>query len=98
MNMATTLLIPTALRGFTEDQAQVEVAGKTVGELLTSLTTDFPDISQHLFDDENRLRSYINIFVGDENIKDLHGLDTPVSENAEVSIVPAIAGGTDIRG
>ena len=91
--MASTLLIPTALRAFTDGQGKVSLEGQTVGQLVTALAERFPDIQQHLYDDTGALRSFINLYVGENNIKTTGGLDTPVSEGAEVLLVPAIAGG-----
>ncbi|MDR2487869.1 MAG: MoaD/ThiS family protein [Clostridiales Family XIII bacterium] len=91
--MAATLLIPTALRGFADGAGKVVLEGGTAGALIRSLGEQFPDIVPHLFDEEGNLRSYVNVFIGEVNIRDLDGLDSAVADGSEVSIVPAIAGG-----
>lgn len=87
------ILIPTALRGFTDRQSEVEADAATAGEAVLALTEKFPDIKKHLYDEDNKLRSYINLYVGETNIKNLNGLDTPVPDGGTVMLVPAIAGG-----
>jgi len=87
------VLIPYALRSFTERNAEVEVEGKTAGEALNALVNIYPDIITHLFADNKNLRDFINLFIDGKNINTLQGLDTPVSDNSEVMIIPAIAGG-----
>lgn len=91
--MASTLLIPTALRAFTDGQGKVTLEGHTVGQLVAALAERFPDIQQHLYDDTGELRSFINLYVGENNIKTTGGLETPIGEGTEVLLVPAIAGG-----
>ncbi|MDR0589002.1 MAG: MoaD/ThiS family protein [Spirochaetaceae bacterium] len=91
--MAVTVQIPTALRNFTDRQDEVKVTGATVGEAITALADQYPDIRRHLYQDDNRLRSFINVFVGDRNIKNLQGLDTVLPDGAVLMLVPAIAGG-----
>jgi len=89
------VLIPYALRAFTERNAEVEVEGSTAGEAIHALANAYPDLKPHLFTDEGALRDFVNLFVGGANINGLQGLDTPVAADGEVMIVPAIAGGTD---
>ncbi|MCS5881318.1 MoaD/ThiS family protein [Klebsiella variicola subsp. variicola] len=67
--------------------------GHTVGQLVAALAARYPDIQPHLYDDAGALRSFINLYVGEHNIKTTGGLETPVSDGAEVLLVPAIAGG-----
>ncbi|MDR0553992.1 MAG: MoaD/ThiS family protein [Treponema sp.] len=90
--MAITIQIPTALRGFTERKSEVAVEGQTVGAAINALAEAYPDLRQHLYQGEN-LRSFINIFVGDTNIRKLEGLDTKLAGGETVMLVPAIAGG-----
>jgi adenylyltransferase/sulfurtransferase len=87
-----TIQIPTALRPFVERKSELAVEAATVGAAIDALATQYPDIRQHLYNG-SELRSFINVFVGDTNIKKLQGLDTPLSEGASVMLVPAIAGG-----
>jgi adenylyltransferase/sulfurtransferase len=87
------ILVPTALRAFTGGQSELEVSGKTAGEVIASLAEAHPEIKQHLYDEEGELRSYVNVYIGEEDIRSLGGLDAPVSEKETVTLVPAIAGG-----
>ena len=89
----TTIHIPTPLRKFTGGQAAVSVEGHTVGDALTHLTTQFPALKQHLYTDQGTLRSFINLYLGDEDIRYLEGEKTPLDQQATLSIVPSIAGG-----
>ncbi|MDR1314459.1 MAG: MoaD/ThiS family protein [Deltaproteobacteria bacterium] len=91
--MTATLVVPTALRGFTERKSELSLEGATAGELLEALVALYPDIRPHLFDGEGALRGFVNVFVGEVNIKGTGGLDTPVKDGGSVMIVPAIAGG-----
>ncbi|MDR2354016.1 MAG: MoaD family protein [Deltaproteobacteria bacterium] len=91
--MAVKLLIPAALRGFTERNPELELIGATVGEILQSLVTKYPDIKNHLYNENGELRSFVNIFLGEFNIKDIEGLKTKVKDGDTLMIVPAIAGG-----
>jgi molybdopterin converting factor small subunit len=87
--------IPTPLRTYTQDKAEVTAAGTTIGEVLKNLERTFPGIGQRLFDEKGALRRYINIFHNDEDIRFLNNLATPVSDADRISIVPAIAGGCE---
>ncbi len=87
------IIIPSALRAFTHQQAKLEAAGNTVGELLNDLAKRFPELRRHLFDEQGRLRKFVNVFVGDEEIRSLQNEDTPVRTSDAVSIVPSVAGG-----
>ncbi len=88
------ILIPTPLRQFAGKRDSVEAAGATVGELLDGLTTQHPDLRRHLFNDEGKLRSFVNVYVNDEDIRYLEKSATPVKDGDTISIVPSIAGGT----
>jgi molybdopterin converting factor small subunit len=92
--MAITIQIPTALRSFTDRQGEVKVEGATVGAAVAALAAACPAIKPHLFQDDGSLRSFINVFLGDTNIKKLQGLDTPLADGAVIMLVPAIAGGS----
>ena len=91
--MKKTILIPTPLRPFINQQEEVETTATTVNEALQDLALNFPKIKQHLYDKEDNLRKFINIYVNDSDIRDLNGVETPLNENDEISLVPAIAGG-----
>jgi len=84
--------IPTPLRPYTGEQAQITVAGATVGEAINDLVTQHPDLRAHLFNG-GELRNFVNIFVGEEDVRFLDGLDTPIEPDANLRIIPSIAGG-----
>jgi molybdopterin synthase sulfur carrier subunit len=88
-----TVRIPTPLRKLTQGQEVVTASASTISELIGALESQHPGIKERLLDDKGQVRRFVNIFVGDEDIRFLKQLDTPLGENAEVSIVPAIAGG-----
>ncbi|MBC7926973.1 MAG: MoaD/ThiS family protein [Bryobacteraceae bacterium] len=88
-----TILIPTPLRQYTANQDTVHVTGTTVGQLLSALTTEHPDLRKHLFNDEGRLRSFVNVYINDEDIRYLSKDATPVTDADTLTIVPSIAGG-----
>ena len=87
------IVIPTALRQYAGNTAAVVVVGATAGEVLASLTSHHPDLKKHLYDANGKLRSFVNVFVNDEDVRGLQGENTPVTETDDVSIIPAIAGG-----
>jgi len=91
--MAVTVRIPTPLQEFTQQQDAVQVEGKTVKDVLAGLDQQFSGIRQRIYDDEGKLRRFVNIYVNQEDIRFLQGEGTEVKEGDEVSIVPAIAGG-----
>ena len=92
--MSTTVFIPTPLRPFTDQQATVQVGGSSVGEVLQSLVTVHPELRNHLFNADGKLRSFVNVYVNDEDIRYLSKEQTPVGEKDTVSIVPSVAGGS----
>ena len=87
------LKIPTPLRPYTGGISDINVNGETVGAALDSLLTQYPDIGKHLYNDEAQLRAFVNLFLGEDNIKDLQGLATPITETDSLRIIPSIAGG-----
>jgi molybdopterin converting factor small subunit len=91
--MSVTVRIPTQLRSLTGGAGEVSVAGTTVGEVLKALDADHPGFADRLFDESGKLRRFVNVFVADEDVRFLDGLDTAVTESQTVSIVPAVAGG-----
>jgi molybdopterin converting factor small subunit len=91
--MAVTVRIPTQLRSLASGTSEVPVQGATVAEALKALEATYPGFADRLFDDAGRLRRFINVFLADEDIRFLDGLDTAVPEGATISIVPAVAGG-----
>src|ERR1700693_4300045 len=88
------ILIPTPLRQYAGKQDAVQLAGKTVGEVLQSLTSQYSDLRRHLYNDEGKLRSFVNVYVNDEDIRYLSKEATPLQDGDTVSIVPSIAGGS----
>ncbi len=89
-----TITIPTPLRKYVEGRDNIILEAATVGELLSKLVENYPDLGQHLFSAEGKLRSFVNLYVGDEDIRYLQGEATPLRSGEIVSIIPAIAGGT----
>jgi molybdopterin converting factor small subunit len=87
------ILIPTPLRQFVDKQDSVTVAGATVGESLTNLTSQYGDLRKHLYNDEGKLRSFVNVYLHDEDIRYLNKEATTVKDSDTISIVPSIAGG-----
>ncbi len=94
--MAVKVIIPTPLRQYAGKQESVEVQAKTVAEALTALTGTFGELKKHLFSDDGRLRSFVNVYVNDEDIRYLQKDQTQVREGDTISIVPSIAGGARI--
>ena len=88
-----TVIIPTPLRKFTNNAARLTVQANSISEMIQGLTKDFPDLRKHLLDANGKVPSFINIFVDDDDIRNLQQEQTVVKENTTVSIVPAIAGG-----
>nr|WP_255603839.1 MoaD/ThiS family protein [Oscillochloris sp. ZM17-4] len=88
-----TITIPTALRQYADGSASVALEADTVGALLRGLVEQHPTLGKHLFSEQGKLRSFVNIYVGDEDIRYLEGEETPVAGGDVVSIIPAIAGG-----
>jgi molybdopterin converting factor small subunit len=88
-----TISIPTPLRPYTDNKTEVDVGGDTVGSALQDLVAQHPDLSGHLYM-EGRLRSFVNIFLGDEDIRYLEGEETSVGKGDRLKIIPSIAGGT----
>jgi len=87
------LKIPTPLRSYAEGQVEVVVNGATAGEAMQSLVAKFPALKPHLYNSEGGLRPFVNLFLGEDDIKDLQGLDTPLSEDDKLILIPSIAGG-----
>jgi molybdopterin converting factor small subunit len=91
--MSLKILIPTPLRQYVDDQKAVEVSGLTVADALDELVTKHGAMRQHLFDAEGKLRSFINIYVNDEDIRHLERGDTALAADDVISIIPSVAGG-----
>ena len=85
--------IPSALRQYAGNQEAILVSGTRVSEVLADLSSQYPELKKHLFDTENRLRSFVNIYVNDEDIRYGREVDPSLAETDELSIIPSIAGG-----
>ena len=88
------IIIPTPLRQYAGKQEAIELKAATIGELLTRLVTTHADLRRHLYTDDGKLRSFVNVYLNDEDIRYLQKENTPVKESDVVSIVPSIAGGS----
>ncbi len=88
--------IPSALKNYTQGLSVVEISGKNVKEVLQALTLKYPELKKNLFQDNGSLRSFVNVFVNDEDLRFLSQLDTPLKEGDELNIIPSIAGGCSI--
>ena len=88
------VMIPTPLRQFTAKQDSVNVPGTTVGEVLSALTSQYPDLRRQIFTDEGKLRSFVNVYLNDEDIRYIGKDAAPASEGDTLSLVPSIAGGS----
>src|ERR1700676_3293450 len=87
------ILIPTPLRQYADKKDSVQLTGSTVGEVLKSLTSEYADLRRHLYNDEGKLRSFVNVYVNDEDIRYLNKEATPLNDGDTVSIVSRVAGG-----
>jgi sulfur-carrier protein len=91
--MSLTIRIPTQLRSLTGGSGEVDVEAASVGEALKALDAAHPGLADRLFDDNGQLRRFVNVFLADEDVRFLDGLETPVAAGQTLSIVPAVAGG-----
>ncbi|MCS7011571.1 MAG: MoaD/ThiS family protein [Anaerolineales bacterium] len=88
-----TIRIPNPLRPYVNGQAEVAVSGTTVGEAMNDLMRQFPAFRPHLYKPDGTLRSFVNLFLEGRNIRDLQGMDTPLTPDSILNLVPSIAGG-----
>jgi adenylyltransferase/sulfurtransferase len=93
--MAVKVLIPTPLRPFVGKRDTIELKAKTVGEALGQLTAEFSELRKHLYTDDGRIRSFVNVYLNDEDIRYLDKEGTPLKDGDSISIVPSIAGGRE---
>jgi molybdopterin converting factor small subunit len=93
MRMAVKVIIPTPLRAYAGKQESVELQANNVAEALNGLTLRFADLKKHLYSDDGKLRSFVNVYVNDEDIRYLQKDQTQLRDGDIVSIVPSIAGG-----
>ncbi|HYI45483.1 MAG TPA: ubiquitin-like small modifier protein 1 [Actinomycetota bacterium] len=92
--MGTKIKIPTQLRTLTDGADEVEAEGSTLADLLTDLESRHPGMKERILDDGGELRRFVNVYLNDEDVRFLEGLQTQVPEGAKVSIIPAVAGGS----
>lgn len=95
--MPVRVIIPTPLRQYAGKKDAVEVQARTVAEALAGLTSQYGDLRRHLYNDEGKLRNFVNIYLNDEDIRYLEKDQTPLHDNDVISIVPSIAGGSSLR-
>ena len=91
--MSVTVRVPTTLRTLTAGDSEVAVEGNTLAEVIEALESAHPGFRERLLDDEGQLRRFVNVFVADDDVRFLDGLETPVPAGETVSIIPAVAGG-----
>jgi molybdopterin converting factor small subunit len=89
------LRVPTPLRSYTGGQSEVPVQGGTVAEAMQDLIGQFPSLQPHLYNGTGSLRPFVNLFIGENNIKDLNGLETPLQADDRLLLIPSIAGGSE---
>jgi molybdopterin converting factor small subunit len=92
-DMAVTILIPTPLRAYAHKHSSFASSAATVGQALHELTTQFAELRKHLYADDGRLRSFVNVYLNDEDVRYLQQENTPVQPGDTISIIPSIAGG-----
>ena len=88
------LRIPTPLRPYVEGKSEIPVRGETVSDALASVIGQYPDLRTHLFNQEGQLRTFVNLYVNEEDIRNLSGLSTPIRETDRLLLIPSIAGGS----
>lgn len=91
--MTVTVRVPTTLRTLTAGASEVQVEGAKISEVFDNLEAAHPGFKQRLLGDDGALRRFVNVFVADDDVRFLDGLDTPVDDGVTVSIIPAVAGG-----
>jgi sulfur-carrier protein len=91
--MSVSVRIPTILRSYTGGAAQVSAQTGTLREVITGLDADYPGLGGRILDEAGQLRRFINVYVGEQDVRFAQGLDTPVPTGGQVSVIPAVAGG-----
>ncbi|MCW2886490.1 MAG: thiamine S protein [Streptosporangiaceae bacterium] len=91
--MSVSVRIPTILRTFTGGESEVKAEGPTLREVIAHLDADHPGIAGRVLDDNGKIRRFVNVYVGDEDVRFADGLDTATPEGVQISIIPAVAGG-----
>jgi molybdopterin converting factor small subunit len=85
--------IPTILRTYTEGKSEVSADGSTLSEVIENLDSSYPGIKGRVLDEQGALRRFVNVYVGNDDVRFIEGLDTPTPDGAQVSVIPAVAGG-----
>lgn len=91
--MSVSVRVPTILRTYTKDAAEVTAEGDTLKAVLADLEANYPGIQARILDDSGKVRRFVNVYVGDEDVRFTEGLDTAVADGSQISIIPAVAGG-----
>ena len=91
--MTVTVRVPTILRTYTGGVSEVAARGTTLAETIDDLEANYPGVRSRILDDTGELRRFVNVYVGNEDVRFLEGLRTPTGDGAQVSIIPAVAGG-----
>jgi molybdopterin converting factor small subunit len=91
--MSVTVRIPTILRQLTGGAAEVQADGATLSDVLTAVDAAHPGVAGRVLDDDGKIRRFVNVYVGDEDVRFANGLDTPTPDGVTISIIPAVAGG-----
>jgi molybdopterin synthase sulfur carrier subunit len=91
--MSVTVRIPTILRTYTEGASEVPAAGTTLAEVLDDLEANHGGIRARVLDDEGEIRRFVNVYVGNDDVRFLEGLSSPTPDGVQISIIPAVAGG-----
>ena len=91
--MSVSVRIPTILRTYTNGESQVEADGATLAEVLESLDSSYPGIKGRILDDQGAIRRFVNVYVGNDDVRFLESLETTTPEGVQVSVIPAVAGG-----
>jgi molybdopterin converting factor small subunit len=92
--VSVTVKIPTQLRNLTDGAEKVDASGATLGEVIADIDARHPGLKDRLLDDSGKLRRFVNVYLDDEDVRFLQGLETQLDEGARLSIIPAVAGGS----
>jgi len=91
--MSVSVRIPTILRTYTNGESQVSAEGATLSEVIANLDTAYPGIKGRILDEQGAIRRFVNVYVGNDDVRFIDGVETLTAEGAQVSVIPAVAGG-----
>jgi molybdopterin synthase sulfur carrier subunit len=91
--MSVSVRIPTILRSYTGGESEVKATGSTLREVISDLDANYSGIAARILDDQGKIRRFVNVYVGDEDVRFAQGLDTATPEGSQISVIPAVAGG-----